>query len=370
MSSMFKKMSAEQRLIARENRKKIKAYEKELHRTNYTRSEFVARMKNDDNVLEVDNLHTHFISEEGTVRAIEGVSFDVPQGKIVGIIGEKGSGKSVTSLSIMQLLDRPEGIIVEGQIRLKLQDDQVVDIASMPLQELDVVRGSAVAMVTDEPTSDLHPVFMIGDQLDEVIGLHYPEMSYEEVKDRSLEILKLVKIGNPEDVYGMYPSQLSAGMRQRVSIAIALACEPSVIILDEPTRSLDVTIRAQIIDLLQELNQTVSSSMILITNDLGDVSVLCDYVIVMEQGRVVERGTTTEVFETPAHPYTQALLDPLTQVRQNSDRLFSTYKLDSMGIKQKDSFVNIHRENEATEDDFVMESLSDTHYVARFHTDS
>ena len=353
MSSKSNRTSAERRQMARENRKLVKAYEKELHRTRYTRSEFVARMKNDENVLEVDNLHTHFVRDSGTVRAVDGVSFDVPRGKIVGLIGEKGSGKSVTSLSIMQLLERPEGIIADGAIRLRLKDDQVVDIAAMPLQEIDAIRGSAIAMVTDEPTSSLHPVFMVGDQLDEVIGSEHLELGDEEIREKSLQVLRQVKIANAEEVYNMYPSQLSTGMRQRVSLAIALAGEPSVIILDEPTRSLDVTLQAQIVDLLRALNEEISTSMIYITNDLGDVAVLCDYVGVMHSGRVVERGTTAEIFQTPAHPYTEALLDPLLNTGQNTDRLYS-FPEDLAD-----------RDNEYLNDDVEMEQLSETHYVAR-----
>lgn len=357
MSSKFKRLDSEQRLIARENRKLIKDYEKDLKRTNYTRSEFVARMKNDENVLEVENLHTHFISDHGTVRAVNGVSFDVPEGKIVGIIGEKGSGKSVMSLSIMQLLDRPAGVIVKGAIRLKLHDDQVVDLARMPLQELAVVRGTAVTMVTDEPVSNLNPVFTIGDQLEDVIGFYDADLSQEEIKERSIRALKLVKIRNADEVYTMYPSQLSAGMRQRVSIAIALACEPSVIILDEPTRSLDVTIQAQINDLLLDLNRENRTTMILISNDLGDVSVLCDYVIVMKEGRVVERGTTEEIFHTPAHPYTLSLLDPLTDAGHNVDLLYPTSLSYELGGPQDETSL------ETSE----MEQLTETHYVESFN---
>lgn len=323
MSSMSNQSKSELRQIARENRKQVKAYEKELNRTRYTRSEFVSRMKNEENVLEVDNLHTHFIRDHETIRAVNGVSFVVPKGTIVGIIGAKGSGKSVTSLSIMQLLDRPEGIIVDGAIRLKLQDDQVVDVTKMPLQELESVRGSAMAMVTDDPVSDLNPIFTIGDQLADIIGLHHLDLSDEGVKEHSLQALKRVKIANADEVYSMYPTQLSAGMRQRVSLAIALACEPSIVILDEPTRSLDVTLQAQINDLIRDLSEEIDTSFILITNDLGDVSVLCDHVMVMQDGKVIEQGTTQEVFQNPTHPYTKALLDPLTDVEHNVDRLYS-----------------------------------------------
>ena len=290
----------ESREISRRNRKIISALEKEYNRKNISPEEYTTEMHDKNNILEVDNLHTYFYTDVGTVKAVDGVSFDVPRGKTVGIVGESGCGKSVTSLSIMQLLQRPQGQIVKGEIRFNL-GDKAVNIAKVPIKHMQKIRGNKISMIFQEPMTSLNPVFRIGMQLDEVIALHNPDMTKEDVKDRSIEMLKTVGIANAEGVYRMYPHELSGGMRQRVMIAMALACSPSLIIADEPTTALDVTIQAQILDLLRTLKERISSIM-LITHDLGVIAEMADYVVVMYAGRVIESGTSMDIFKDPRHP--------------------------------------------------------------------
>ena len=317
-------MSAkESRRISKENRKITNQFEKQRKRKNVPESEYLTTMHDPQNAVEFDNLHTYFFTDTGTVKSVDGVTFNVPIGKTVGVVGESGCGKSVTSLSLMQLIQRPQGQIVEGEIRLNLGHGKAYDVVKTPQQQMQHLRGNYVSMIFQEPMTSLNPVFRIGDQVDEVIALHDGEnKSKDEVKKRTVELLEMVGIANSE-VYKMYPHELSGGMRQRVMIAMALACNPRIIIADEPTTALDVTIQAQILDLLRNLKDKINSSIMLITHDLGVIAEMADYVVVMYAGRVVEKGTAQEIFENPAHPYTIGLMASKPVVGKKVDRLYS-----------------------------------------------
>ncbi|NLE82919.1 MAG: ABC transporter ATP-binding protein [Chloroflexi bacterium] len=308
--------------ISRENRRITDAIEKERKRKNVPESEFLTKMRDPRNVVEFDDLHTYFFTDIGTVKAVDGVSYDVPIGSTVGVVGESGCGKSVTALSLMQLVQRPQGQIVEGTIRLNT-GDKVYDIARTPIIEMEKIRGNEVSMIFQEPMTSLNPVFTAGFQIDEVIQLHNPDMSKEEVKTRTLEMVELVGIANAEGVYDMYPHQLSGGMRQRIMIAMALACNPRLIIADEPTTALDVTIQAQILDLLRGLKDKINSSIMLITHDLGVVAEMADFVVVMYAGRIIEKGTANEVFNSPMHPYTVGLMASKPVINREVEKLYS-----------------------------------------------
>lgn len=310
----------------RENTKKNKKVttklEKQFRRKNVPASEYTTKMKDPKNILEVENLQTHFFTDAGIVKAVDGVTFQIEEGKTVGVVGESGCGKSVTSLSVMQLVQRPQGQIVGGEIRLK-QGEQAFDIAKMTQQAIQGIRGNEISMIFQEPMTSLNPVFTVGAQIDEVIKLHNPHMDDEDVKSRTIEMLDLVSIANTSAVYDMYPHQLSGGMRQRVCIAIALACNPKLIIADEPTTALDVTIQAQILDILRRLKDKINSSIMLITHDLGVIAEMADYVVVMYAGRVIEQGTVEEIFSNPSHPYTVGLMASKPIVSRRVDRLYS-----------------------------------------------
>ena len=308
--------------ISRENRRITNAIERKRNRRNVPPSEYLTEMQDPQNVVEFDDLHTYFFTDIGTVKAVDGVTFSVPQGKTVGVVGESGCGKSVTSLSLMQLVQRPQGQIVSGAIRVNA-GDKVYDIAKTPTEVMEHIRGNYVSMIFQEPMTSLNPVFRAGAQIDEVIKLHNPEMTDEAVKERTLEMLELVNIANKEGVYMMYPHELSGGMRQRIMIAMALACNPKLIIADEPTTALDVTIQAQILDLLRNLKDKINSSIMLITHDLGVVADMADYVVVMYAGKIVEKGTAEEVFLHPSHPYTIGLMASKPVVGREIDRLYS-----------------------------------------------
>ena len=313
----------ESRQISRENRRITNEFEKKRKRKHVDESEYTTQMKNPENAVEFDNLHSYFFTDAGTVKAVDGVSFEVPIGKTVGVVGESGCGKSVTSLSLMQLLQRPQGQIVDGEIRLNL-GDKAIDIAKTPDLKMQELRGNHISMIFQEPMTALNPVFRIGDQVNEVIMLHDGEgKSEEDVKARTIELLEMVGIANSEGVYKMYPHELSGGMRQRVMIAMALACNPKLIIADEPTTALDVTIQAQILDLLESLKNKINSSIMLITHDLGVVAGMADYVVVMYAGRIVEKGTADDIFHHPAHPYTIGLMASKPVVGKKVDKLYS-----------------------------------------------
>ena len=313
----------ESRRISKENRRITNAFEKQHKRRNVPESEYLTEMHDPNNAVEFDNLHTYFFTDAGTVKSVDGVTFNIPIGKTVGVVGESGCGKSVTSLSLMQLLQRPQGQIVEGEIRLNL-GDKAYDVVKVPNEKMQNLRGNFVSMIFQEPMTSLNPVFRIGNQVDEVIALHDGEgKSKEDVKKRTIELLEMVGIANSEGVYKMYPHELSGGMRQRIVIAMALACNPRLIIADEPTTALDVTIQAQVLDLLRNLKSKINSSIMFITHDLGVIAEMADYVVVMYAGRVVEKGTAEEIFAHPCHPYTIGLMASKPVVGKKVDKLYS-----------------------------------------------
>lgn len=308
--------------ITRRNRKITDVLEKKKNRKHVPADEYATVMRDPKNVVEFDNLHTYFFTDLGTVKAVDGVSFDVPAGKTVGVVGESGCGKSVMSLSLMQLVQRPTGQVVEGQIRFN-NGETAVDIAKAPEEYMQKIRGNMISMIFQEPMTSLNPVFRIGMQVDEVIELHNPEMDKAAVKSRTLEMLDMVGIANAEGVYKMYPHELSGGMRQRVMIAMALACRPKLIIADEPTTALDVTIQAQILDLLRNLKDKINSSIMLITHDLGVIAEMADTVVVMYAGKVVEKGTALDIFKDARHPYTIGLMASKPVVNKDVKKLYS-----------------------------------------------
>ena len=313
----------ESRRITRFNRRITKKLEAARADANKDPKLYTTKMRDPNNVVEFDNVCTYFFTDVGVVRSVDGVNFDVPKCSTVGVVGESGCGKSVTSLSLMQLLQRPTGQVVGGEIRFNLGDGTAYNIVNTPNAVMEHIRGNKISMIFQEPMTALNPVFRIGQQVDEVTKLHNPEMSDEDVKARTLEMLDLVGIANKEGVYKMYPHELSGGMRQRICIAIALACNPTLIIADEPTTALDVTIQAQILDLLENLKQKLKSSIMLITHDLGVVAGMADYVVVMYAGRIVEKGTASDIFHHPAHPYTIGLMKSKPVVGKKVEELYN-----------------------------------------------
>ena len=316
----------ESRQIIKYNIQQMKHYEA-LKRRNVEPIEYTVKMKNSNNIIEIDNLKTCFFTDNGTVMSVNGVSFDIPKNSIVGVVGESGCGKSVTSLSIMQLVQSPQGQIIDGQIRFNTDevglDEEgnklAYDITKMPTQHMYNIRGKDITMIFQEPMTSLNPVFTIGYQLDEVSFIHNPEIQKEEAKKHSIEMLNKVGISMPERVYSSYPHELSGGMRQRVMIAMALAGNPKLIIADEPTTALDVTIQAQILELLKDLQKKEGCSIMLITHDLGVIAEMADYVVVMYAGKVIEKGTAKEIFHNPMHPYTIGLQKSKPLITSNSN---------------------------------------------------
>lgn len=304
----------ESKQIVRYNVEQMRYYEKEKKRKKDP-SEYTTVMKNPNNIIEIDDLVTCFFTDNGTVKSVNHVSFDLPKDKIIGVVGESGCGKSVTSLSIMQLVQAPQGQITGGSIRFNSEalgydeagNKLAYDIAKMPTQELYNIRGNDITMIFQEPMTSLNPVFTIGNQLDEVSFIHNKEITKEEAKAHSIDMLNQVDISMPERVYKSYPHELSGGMRQRVMIAMALAGNPKLIIADEPTTALDVTIQAQILELLKKIQREKHCSIMLITHDLGVIAEMADEVVVMYAGRVIEHGTVREIFNNPLHPYTIGL---------------------------------------------------------------
>lgn len=356
----------ESRAILKSNMREMKRLEK-IKRKRVSAEHFTAQMKNPDNVLEVENLHTYFFTDNGVVKSVNGISFDIPQNSIVGLVGESGCGKSVTSLSIMQLVQAPQGQVVEGEIRFAANDyrtddrgkripvykrneygeiitqpkldkhgnpvlnkegkpvtepvrevnddgmivyetaETIYDIAKMPTEDMARVRGKDISMIFQEPMTSLNPVFTIGYQIEEVVYLLHPLATKEQARAKAIKMLQLVGIPMPETIIDYYPHQLSGGMRQRVMIAIALTGNPKLIIADEPTTALDVTIQSQILQLIKNVQKQCNASVLLITHDLGVVAEMADFVVVMYAGKIVEKGTVYEIFDNPLHPYTKGI---------------------------------------------------------------
>ena len=269
-----------------------------------------------ENILEIKGLKTYFFTEEGVVRAVDGIDLVVKRGEVLGIVGESGCGKSVTTLSILRLVSQP-GRIVDGEI---LFEDK--DLLKIPESDMVDVRGNNISMIFQQPQSCLNPVFRVGDQLTEILHIHQ-NISNEEADQRAIELLTLVGIPEPESRAMSYPHEMSGGMAQRVMIAMALACVPQLLIADEPTTALDVTIQAQILDLMRNLKRQMDASIILITHDLGVVAEMCDRVDVMYAGRIVEEADVIELFQNPKHPYTQALIGS-TPVLGQTDKELTT----------------------------------------------
>ena len=263
----------------------------------------------DDYLLEIDKLAVSFALETGRVRAVDDVGFSVPGGKTLGLVGESGCGKSVTALSVMRLLPQPSAKIEGGRIVF-----QGRDIVSLPEDRMRKLRGNRISMIFQEPMTALNPVHRIGRQLEEVFRLHFPDMKKKERRDRSLEMLVNVGIPDPVKRFREYPHQISGGMRQRVMIAMALSCKPELLIADEPTTALDVTIQAQILDLIAKMQEKTGMSVLFITHDLGVIAEICDDVVVMYAGRVAERADTPSLFKSPAHPYTKGLLSSIPRL--------------------------------------------------------
>jgi oligopeptide/dipeptide ABC transporter ATP-binding protein len=256
-------------------------------------------------LLEIRNLVTAFHTPDGRVPAVDGVSLSLARGKTLGLVGESGCGKSVTAMSILRLVAAP-GVIESGSITLDGPTGPL-DLVSLPEPKLRQVRGGRIGMIFQEPMTSLNPVFTVGDQIAEAVSLHR-DVSRDAARRRALDMLRLVRLADPERRLGEYPHQLSGGMRQRVMIAMALACEPDLVIADEPTTALDVTIQAQILDLLADLRRRLGTAILLITHDLGVVAETCDEVAVMYAGQIVERAAAAELFARPLHPYTIGLL--------------------------------------------------------------
>ena len=257
-------------------------------------------------LVEIKNLNTHFFTDEGVVKAVEDVSLRIPKGRTLGLVGESGCGKSVTALSLMRLIRRP-GRIVDGSIVL-YDKKKPIDLTTLPEREMREFRGNTISMVFQEPMTSLNPVFTVGAQIIEALRLH-ERISLAEARNRAIEMLRRVKVPAPEQRIRDYPHQFSGGMRQRVMIAMALACQPQLLIADEPTTALDVTIQAQILDLLRELQQETAMSILVITHDLGIIAELAHEVAVMYAARIVENAPITELFDNPRHPYTHGLFD-------------------------------------------------------------
>jgi peptide/nickel transport system ATP-binding protein len=268
-------------------------------------------------ILEVNHLHTHFFTDHGEIPAVDGVSIKIHEGEVLGIVGESGCGKSVTSLSIMGLIPNPPGKIVDGEILFKQEN-----LVKASEKRMRSIRGNEIAMIFQEPMTSLNPVYTIGDQVSETIRIH-KKVKKRQAKDMAIDMLRKVGIPRAEQIVNEYPHQLSGGMRQRVMIAMAMSCEPKLLIADEPTTALDVTIQAQILDLMKQLNNEHGTSIMLITHDLGVVTEICDRVVVMYGGKVVEEGDVRTIIKEPQHPYTKGLIRSLPKIHLKEERLYS-----------------------------------------------
>ncbi len=270
-------------------------------------------------VLDVKDLVVEFHTELGVVRAVDEVSFKLKQGKILGIVGESGCGKSVTALSLMRLLPKPVSKIVQGEALYNNKN-----IFDLPVKDMHHIRGKKISMIFQEPMTALNPVHGIGKQMKEIYKLHFPQLSSMEMRESSIKMLEEVGIPDPEKIIKKYPHQLSGGMRQRVMIAMSLSCEPDILIADEPTTALDVTIQAQILELIKSLQKKSNMSVILITHDLGVIAENCDDVVVMYAGRVAEKAMVKELFKYPRHPYTKGLLTSIPQLADKPKTILPT----------------------------------------------
>lgn len=269
-------------------------------------------------ILEVKDLETTFFTDDGNIAAVDHISFAIREGEVLGIVGESGCGKSVTSLSIMGLVPSPPGKITSGEILLEGQN-----LVNFSEKQMRSIRGKDVAMIFQEPMTSLNPLFTIGNQLTEAILIHNKKWSRKQVNDKAIEIMKLVGLPRAEQLMKDYPHQLSGGMRQRVMIAMALVCNPKVLIADEPTTALDVTIQAQILKLMKDLNERLNTAVLLITHDLGVVAETCERVIVMYAGQIVEEAPVVEIFRNPQHPYTKGLIQSVPDMRYKKEKLYS-----------------------------------------------
>ena len=279
---------------------------------------YITQMRDPDNTVEFHDLQTSFFTENGTVRAVDGVSFSVPKGKITGIVGESGCGKSVTGLSLMGLLPKKKSRITDGKILLNM-GSHAFDLTKLPEKHFRRLRGGDLAMIFQEPRTALNPVLTIGAQIAESVRLHDPAA---DPAKRTVALLTTVGLPDPRRLMGMYPHNLSGGQRQRVCIAMALAGHPRLIVADEPTTALDVTVQAQILALLRQLTDDMGTAVMLVTHDLGVVAAVSDFVVVMYAGRVVEQGTTEEIFRAPAHPYTIGLMASKPVIGKRDEPLF------------------------------------------------
>lgn len=321
----------ESRAIIKSNLREMKRLEKKK-REKVSAEHYQTTMRSADNILEIDRLETCFFTDNGVVRSVNDISFDVPKDSIVGLVGESGCGKSVTSLSIMQLVQAPQGQVIGGEIRFNSDElgtnekgeKLCYDITKMPTLDMCRIRGKDISMIFQEPMTSLNPVFTVGYQIEEVYLLHNPEATKEAAHKKAIEMLSLVGIPMPETIVNYYPHQLSGGMRQRVMIAIALTGNPKLIIADEPTTALDVTIQSQILKLLKKVQKDCGASIVLITHDLGVVAEMADYVVVMYAGKIVEKGTVYEIFDNPMHPYTMGIQKAKPSLDSNaSNELYS-----------------------------------------------
>ncbi len=263
-------------------------------------------------LLKVEGLKTHFRMEQEVVPAVDGIDLEIGAGEVVGLVGESGSGKSVTAMSILRLVDAP-GKIVAGKI-LWQQKDRAVDLLTLEESAMRRVRGNEIAMIFQEPMTALNPVYTIGNQIEEGVRIHQG-LSRGERRDKVEAVLAQVQIPDPKRVVGSYPHELSGGMRQRAMIAMALVCQPRLLLIDEPTTALDVTIQAQVLNLLQELQKTLGMAMLFITHDLGVIAQLADHVVVMQEGKIVEQGEVAAIYESPQHPYTKMLLEAVPRFK-------------------------------------------------------
>ena len=269
------------------------------------------------NLVEIKNLKTYFYTEDGIVKAVDDVSFNIREGEIIGVVGESGCGKSVTAMSIMRLIPSPPGKIVGGEILF--EDKNILELKG---DEIRKIRGNDIAVIFQEPMTSLNPIFTIGYQIEEVIMLHQ-KLNKAQARGKAVEMLKLVGVPRAEDIVKCYPHELSGGMRQRAMIAMAVSCNPKLLIADEPTTALDVTIQAQILDIMKDLKKKLNTSIMLITHDLGVIAEMAEYVVVMYAGKVIEEAPVIELFENPMHPYTEGLMKSKPSLDKDVDRLYS-----------------------------------------------